>query len=66
MIITQLPELYLRGSLANETMANLTEAEKEKAAYITDFVANHDVLQKHKRRYMRDLSTTIGGDYRNL
>lgn len=65
MIITQLPELYLRGSLANETMTNLTSDEIEKASYLTEYVANHDVLQKHKRRYIRDLSITIGGDYRD-
>jgi hypothetical protein len=64
-IITQLPELYLRGSLANETMANLTAEEQDRANEVVALVVNHPEMEKHKRRYIRDMSTTIGGDYRD-
>lgn len=64
-IVTQLPELYLRGSLANETMAHLTPEEQDKASQVMDHVVNHPEMQKHMRRYIRDMSTTIGGDYRD-
>lgn len=64
-IITQLPELCLRGSLANETMAHLTAEEQDRANEVMALVANHPEMEKHKRRYIRDMSTTIGGDYRD-
>jgi len=64
-IIVQLPELYLRGSLATETMANLTEEEQKEAGEIAVRIANHPSMEKHKARYIRDMRATIGGDYRN-
>lgn len=61
----QLPKMFLRGSLAWETMANLTPEQQAESDWYTDYVANHPDMQRHKRRYIRDLSNTIGGDYRD-
>jgi len=64
-IALQLPKIFLRGSLAWETMHNLTPEQQDEAAWYTDYVANHPDMQRAKRRYIRDTSNTIGGDYRD-
>lgn len=64
-IVTQLPTFYLRGSLATQTMTNLSKEQQEQAAKTVEYVANHPEMQKHKRKYLRRISDTIGGEYRD-
>lgn len=64
-IVRQLPELYLRGALANVTMVNLTPAETKKAEELTRHVADHPSMIKHRNQFIRELRQTIGGDYRD-
>lgn len=61
--VRQLPQVYLRGSLANITMANLTEEQKAIAEEITDRVANSPVMTNHKQKVIRKYGVTIGADY---
>ena len=62
-IVRQVPKLYLRGSLANVTMKNLTEDEKIFAAATAEYVASHPKMAKHKAGFMEELRKTIGADY---
>lgn len=64
-IVRQMSELYLRGSLANVTMKNLTEEEIQFCESMTEHVANHDRMKKHRYQVMRVLGETIGADYRD-
>lgn len=64
-IVRQVPQVYLRGSLANITMANLTKEEQTHISALTDYVANHPIMEKHKRSVMYQYNATIGADYRN-
>lgn len=61
--IRQLSKLYLRGSLANETMANLTDSQRHKVDQISRLIADHEVLQGHRREFIFQLGATIAGDY---
>jgi len=61
--VRQLPELYLRGSLANITMANLTQDQKTHANTIVDYVTNHPDMRTHKHKVMKKFGVTIGADY---
>lgn len=61
--VRQLPELYIRGSLANETMRNLTEEERLEADKITRRIVNNPVITCHKIEFIHRLRVTIGGDY---
>lgn len=63
-IVRQMPELYLRGGLANVTMRNLSKEEIEFCEEKVNFVANHELMKKHKYQVIRVLGETIGGDYR--
>jgi hypothetical protein len=65
-IVTQLPKLYLRGSLANETMANLTKEQREKIDGILMRIINSQSLVTHKQRYTKILRQTIGSDYKSV
>lgn len=64
-IVRQMPALYLRGSLANVTMATLTEEQKLHCGELTKFVANHPDMAKHKSQVIKELGSTIGADYRD-
>ena len=59
----QLPELYLRGSLANLTMANLTEKEQVEADIVVSRLMKHQALAADKNEFIHQLSVTIAGDY---
>lgn len=61
--VRQLPELYLRGSLANITMAGLTHDQRQHADTIVDYVTHHPDMQKHKNKVMKKFGVTIGADY---
>jgi hypothetical protein len=58
-----MPELLLRGSLANVTMANLSDDEQTHVAEVIDRVANHPEMARHRSRFMKELGDTIGADY---
>jgi hypothetical protein len=64
-IVRQMPELYLRGSLANVTMKNLTAEEVLFCHNLTELVANHDRMKKHRYQVSKVLGETIGADYRD-
>jgi len=64
-IVTQLPRLYLRGSLANQTMMNLTKQEMEKIDNLFLKIMKSDALVAHKQRYSKILRQTIGSDYKS-
>lgn len=63
--IRQLPRLYLRGALANQTMTHLTDDEKQKAEAVTKLVSTHPAMQQYRQKVIRRLSTTIAADYAN-
>ncbi|MDB4490251.1 hypothetical protein N9045_01910 [bacterium] len=63
-IVRQLPSLStLRGSLANVTMANLTEDQQTVIEDVVQKVSNHPGMNKHKRSMVKALASTIGADY---
>jgi len=62
-LVRQMPELYLRGSLANVTMANLTEDEKLHVESIVEYVATHPGMARHRAGVIEELGNTIGADY---
>lgn len=61
--VRQLPELYLRGSLANVTMANLTQQQQHHAESVVKYITHHPGMQKHKHKVMKKFGVTIGADY---
>ena len=63
--IRQMPELYLRGSVANVTMAHLTKEQQQHLASLLEFVAGHPEMAGHKSRVMREFGVTIRGDYQH-
>ena len=63
--VRQMPQSYLRGSLANITMLNLTEEEKQKAQEYFEIVRNHPEMGKHKSKLIQQFGITISGDYKD-
>lgn len=63
--VRQISELYLRGSLANITMANLTFEQRKHIEALFDFVANHPEMMKHKHKAIQKYGSTIAGDYKD-
>lgn len=61
----QLPMLCLRGSIANITMANITQEEREHIDKLTRQIAEHPDMQSKRRSIIHGLGTTIGADYRD-
>lgn len=61
----QMPELYLRGSLCNVTMRNLTKEEREYIGTIVEQIKEDPLLQKCRAQFKSALSNTISGDYRS-
>lgn len=61
--VRQLPDIYIRGAIANETMKNLTPAQRAYAEEVCDMVADHEVLTGHKNMFMNQLGRTIRCDY---
>lgn len=56
-------EIYLRGSLANQTMKNLTRDEIQTVQNLTDMIINHPVMAPNRTEFTKQLSVTIAGDY---
>lgn len=63
--VRQIPELYLRGSLANITMANLTAEQQRHIEELFPKVANHPEMAKHKHKAIQKFGATIAADYRD-
>ena len=61
--IRQLPEVYLRGSLANETMKNLTEKQRQRVDILTTHLSDHQCLAGHRTEFTFQLGRTIACDY---
>jgi hypothetical protein len=60
-----MPELLLRGSLANVTMANLTESERERVSDVMVKVSDNSEIKRHKNKFVTELGNTISADYRD-
>lgn len=63
--LRQLPQVYLRGSLANETMRYLSPDEKRTVDTLTREIAGSPVLANHRAEFITKLGQTIAGDYRD-
>ncbi len=61
--VRQMPELYLRGSLANITMKGLTTTQRDHVEGLVRKIATHPDMQRHKIKFMKELSVTIAADY---
>lgn len=64
-LIYQTAQFYWRGSVANETMANMTEDQKSTAWELTAKIARDPEMEKHKKKLYGDLNKTIKGDYKD-
>lgn len=64
-IVRQMPELLLRGSLANVTMANLTESERDRVSDVMIKVSNNPEIKRHKSKFITELGNTISADYKD-
>ncbi len=62
-IVRQMSELYLRGSLVNVTMKNLTEKQRRIVDEVVALVSKHPDMQAHKRQFIKALQHTIAADY---
>lgn len=62
--LRQLPELFLRGALANQTIKSLTDDEKLTVEELVQKIASHPILAPNRTEFIQQLGRTIGGDYR--
>lgn len=62
-LIYQHAQFYCRGSLANETMANLTPEQNEESMDMALKIAAYPEMEKHRKKFYRELGKTIKGDY---
>lgn len=62
--LRQMPELFLRGALANETMKNLTPEQRVEVDRVVIYVRDHFKLVPNRSEVTKQLGRTIGGDYR--
>lgn len=63
MRLRQLPQIYLRGAIANETMKHMSSNDQKVINTITEDVVKSPILAGHRHRFVEKLSQTIGGDY---
>src|SRR4051812_32402114 len=68
--LRQMPELFLRGALANQTMRHLTDQERRESQEITLRIAyqepeNGGVGARTMRTFIQALQKTIRGDYKD-
>lgn len=61
--VRQMPELYLRGSLANITMKNLSGEQQTHVANLIEQICSHPEMQRHRIKVMKELGVTIAADY---
>lgn len=64
-IVRQMSQLLLRGSLANVTMANLTDEQQKHIEATINKISSHPKMANHKARFMKELGSTIGADYKD-
>ena len=60
----QMPELYLRGAIFNETMKNLTPQQMEEVEEKIEVLLKTPSLTKSREKFCHTLANTIGADYR--
>jgi len=58
-------QLLLRGSLANVTMANLTQEQQKYIEKTIERISSHPKMANHKARFIKELGSTIGADYKD-
>lgn len=63
--IRQLPRLYLRGSIATETMRNLNPEQSQEVTSLTNRIFDNPALHGHKIEFVNRLKNTIASDYRD-
>ena len=63
-IIRQMPGIYLRGSLANVTMKELTQDQIDFCNRVTKQIASSPGMAKHRFKMTQVLGETIGADYK--
>ena len=61
----QMAELMIRGGIATQTMANLTQEQIERANTIVEEMTKDPSLAADRVEMCRQLGNTIGGDYRS-
>jgi hypothetical protein len=61
--VRQLSEVFLRGSLANVTMRNLTDEQQARLEELMVTVGEHEVLAGHRQEFIYQLGSTIAADY---
>ena len=60
----QMPELYLRGAIFNETMKNLSDNQIKEVEKKIDILLKTPSLTKSREKFCQTLAVTIGADYR--
>lgn len=61
--VRQLSECFLRGSLANVTMKNLTVEQQERIDELMVTIGENEVLAGHRQEFLHVLASTIAADY---
>lgn len=61
----QLPKLCLRGSIANITMAGITEDEREEIDRMVRKIVNNPDMQSKRANIIRGFQATIGWDFKD-
>jgi hypothetical protein len=60
----QMPELYLRGAIFNETMKNLSQKQIDTVEAKIEILMKTPSLTKSREKFCQTLAGTIGADYR--
>ena len=60
----QMPELYLRGAIFNETMKNLKQEQIDEVENKINLLLKTPSLTKSREKFCQTLASTIGADYR--
>jgi len=60
----QMPELYLRGAIFNETMKNLSQKQMDAVEEKINILLKTPSLSKSRAKFCQTLAVTIGADYR--
>lgn len=63
--LMQMPGLYLRGSIATQTMSTLTPKQVLEIEKIVQEVGGDYALAPDKHEFIKQLGATIGGDYKS-
>lgn len=63
--LMQLSNLYIRGAIATQTMAGLTESEVDRINLIVTDVENDQEIAADRYQFIKQLGATIKGDYKS-